>query len=54
MELSATITQQQFNQDMVQSNLRDIFEPNSYIASKPEKSRFSEIKTSISEMIESI
>ena len=54
MELSATITQQQFNQDMVQSNLRDIFEPNSYIATKPEKSRFSEIKTSISEMIESI
>ena len=54
MELSATITQQQFNQDMIQSNLRDIFEPNSYIVSKPEKSRFSEIKTSISEMIESI
>ena len=54
MELSATITQQQFNQDMIQSNLRDIFEPNSYIVSKPEKSCFSEIKTSISEMIESI
>ena len=54
MELSATITQQQYNQDLVQTNLRDIFEPNSYIATKPEKSCFSDIKTSISEMIESI
>ena len=54
MELSATITQQEYYQDTVQSNLRDIFEPNSYIVSKPEKTGFADIRMRISEMIESI
>ena len=54
MELSATITQQEYYQDNVQSKLRDIFEPDSYIVSKPQGFGFSDIKTKISEMIESI
>lgn len=54
MELSATITQQEYYQDTVQSNLRDIFEPNSYIVSKSEKTGFADIRMRISEMIESI
>lgn len=54
MELSTTITQQEYYQDTVQSNLRDIFEPNSYIVSKPERTGFADIRMRISEMIESI
>ncbi|MBQ4647068.1 MAG: hypothetical protein IJB79_06940 [Candidatus Gastranaerophilales bacterium] len=54
MELSATITKQEYYQDMVQSNLRDIFEPDSYIVSKPQAMGFDDIRTRISEMIESI
>jgi len=54
MKLSATITQQEYHQDTVQTRLRDIFEPDSYIVSKPEKTMFGEIKASISEMIEAI
>ena len=54
MKLSTTITQQDYNQDKIKSNLRDIFEPNSYIVSKPQKSCFSEIKTGLAEIIENI
>ncbi|MBQ8636196.1 hypothetical protein IJ425_08610 [bacterium] len=54
MELSATITQQDYQQDAVQTRLRDIFEPNSYIVTKPEGSAFDNIKNKISEMIENI
>ena len=54
MELSATITQKEYYQDTVQTNLRDIFEPNSYIISKPQASGFDDIKTKICEMINNI
>ena len=54
MELNATITQQDYYQDKVQTNLRDIFEPNSYIVSKPQALGFGDIKTKISEIIENI
>lgn len=54
MELSATITQQEYYQDKIQTNLRDIFEPNSYIISKPQMSGFEDIRTKISEMINSL
>lgn len=54
MELSATITQQEYQQDTIQSRLRDIFEPNSYIVEKPQKSPFDEIQTKISQMIEAL
>ena len=54
MELSATITQQDFYQDSVQSNLRDIFEPNTYIAAKTQGGCFSDIKTRLAQMIENI
>jgi len=53
MELSATITKQDYYQDKVQTNLRDIFEPNSYIVSKPQ-SGFEDIKMRIGEMIQNI
>ncbi len=54
MELSTTITQQEYHQDLVETRLREIFEPNSYIATKPEGSAFANIRTRISEMIENI
>ncbi|MBR3605227.1 MAG: hypothetical protein IKL52_04285 [Candidatus Gastranaerophilales bacterium] len=54
MELSTTITQQEYHQDLVETRLREIFEPNSYIATKPEISAFDSIRARISEMIESI
>lgn len=54
MELSATITQQEYNQDSIQTNLRDIFEPNSYIVSKPQTSGFEDIRAKICEMINNI
>lgn len=54
MELNATITQQEYQQDTIQSRLRDIFEPNSYIIEKPQKSPFDEIQTKISQMIEAL
>ena len=54
MELNSTITQQEYYQDKVQSNLRDIFEPNSYIVSKPQNSGFDDIRAKISEMINNI
>jgi len=53
MELSATITQKEYYQDSVQTNLRDIFEPNSYIVSKSQ-SGFENIKTCLSEIIQNI
>lgn len=53
MELSATITQKDYYQDSVQTNLRDIFEPNSYIISKSQ-SGFEDIKTRLGEMIQNI
>ena len=53
MELSATITQQDYYQDNIQTNLRDIFEPNSYIVSKPQ-SGFEDIKMRLSEIIQNI
>ena len=54
MELNATITQQDYRKDWIQSNLRDIFEPNSYIVSKPQMSGFDDIRAKISEMINNI
>lgn len=54
MELNTTITQQQYQQDTIQSRLRDIFEPNSYIVEKPQKTPFEEIQSKISQMIEAI
>lgn len=54
MELSATITQQEYYQDSVQTNLRDIFEPNSYIVSKTQTGGFEDIKMRISEMIQNL
>lgn len=54
MELSATISQQEYHQDLVETRLREIFEPNSYIAQKPENSAFASIRMKISEMIENI
>lgn len=53
MELSATITQKDYYQDSVQTNLRDIFEPNSYIISKSQ-SGFEDMKTRLGEIIQSI
>ena len=53
MKLSATITQKEYYQDSVQTNLREIFEPNSYIVSKPQ-SGFEDIKMRLSEIIQSI
>lgn len=52
MELN-TITQQEYYQDHVQTNLREIFEPNSYI-SKSQSTPFDEIKTKISQIIQNI
>lgn len=53
MELSATITQKEYNQDRIQTNLRDIFEPNSYIASKTQ-SGFEDIKLKICDIIQNL
>ena len=53
MELN-TIPQSEYQTDSVQSNLRDIFEPNSYIVSKPQNLGFNDIKLSICEMIQNI
>lgn len=54
MELNTTITQQEYHQDTIQSNLRDIFEPNSYIVSKPQTTGFDDIRMKISEMINNL
>ena len=54
MELNATITQQDYYQDSIQANLREIFEPNSYISSKPQPSGFEDIRTKISEIINNL
>ena len=51
MELSTTITQQEYYQDSVQNNLREIFEPNTYIVSKTQKFDFLDIKTKIQELL---
>ena len=53
MELNS-IPQEEYYKDSVQSNLRDIFEPNSYIVSKPQTNGFADIKARISEIIQNI
>ena len=53
MEIN-TLTQQEYHQDMVQTKLREIFEPSSYIATKVEKTGFADIRTRLAEMIENI
>ena len=53
MKLNNTITQQDIYQDSVQTNLRDIFEPNSYIVSKTQ-SGFEDIRTRIAQIIENL
>lgn len=54
MELNSTITTQDYYQDSIQNNLREIFEPNSYIVSKPQMSGFEDIRTKISEIINNL
>ena len=46
-----TLTQKEYNQDMVQTNLREIFEPNKYIAPKTQ-SAFDDIRTKLSDIFE--
>ena len=53
MLLNSTIILQEYYQDSVQTNLRDIFEPNSYIVSKTQ-SGFEDIRTRIAQMIENL
>ena len=53
MELSTTLTQKEYNQDRIQANLRDIFEPNSYIISKTQNG-FEDIKLKISNIIQNL
>ncbi len=54
MELSTTITKEDYYQDKVQTRIREVFEPNSYIISKPQSSGFADIKTKITEIINNI
>lgn len=51
MELNL-IPEKEYYQDKVQSNLREIFEPNSYIISKPQINKFEDIRIKISEIIQ--
>lgn len=53
MELN-TLSTNEYYQDTIQSKLTDIFESDSYIVSKPQKSGFNDIKTRICEVIENI
>ena len=46
-----TLTQKEYNQDMVQTNLREIFEPNKYIAPKTQ-SAFDDIRAKLSDIFE--
>lgn len=48
-----TLTKQEYNQDIVQTRLNEIFEPEKYIAEKPQ-SGFDDIKMRLQEIIESI
>lgn len=50
MELN-TLTQQEYNRDIVQTNLREIFEPDKYIAPKTQ-SAFGDIRAKLSEIFE--
>ena len=50
MELN-TLTQQEYNRDIVQTNLREIFEPGKYIAPKTQ-SAFDDIRAKLSEIFE--
>ena len=54
MELSTTITKEDYYQDKIQTHIREVFEPNSYIISKPQNNGFADIKTKITEIINNI
>ena len=48
-----TISKQEYNEDLVQTNLREIFEPESYISVK-DASPFYSVKTRLQEIIENL